>query len=141
MLFNIHNQLLLKNGNNSCQTQSNTTRATPMGVVTNVVASFMAARESFERIKDHYPFDQYITSILKVLVPILYALCWDVENGTHNRVGLLLTLAEAPYVNTYKEAFPRPTKRPGIYSTTLDKEGKDIVRAKGKTTHKAKQED
>ena len=49
-----------------------------MGVVTDVVASFTAARESLERIKDQQMPNQYITSILEVLVPILYTLCWDV---------------------------------------------------------------
>ena len=61
------------------------------------------------------------------------------ENGTHNRVGLLL--AEGPYVNKYKTSFPRPTKRPGIHSSTLPKEDKDVVCAKGEATHKATQED
>ena len=70
---------------------------------------------------------------------ILYAFRWDPENGAHNLVGLLL--AEAPYAKIQKAAFPRPTKRPGIYSTTLDKEDKDVVHAKGNATHKAKQED
>ena len=110
-----------------------------MRVVTDVVASFTAAREPFERIKDQQPSDQYITSILKVLVPILYALRWDAENRTHNLVGLLL--AEAPYVKKYKAAFSRPTTRPGIYIAALNKTDKDIVHTKGKTTHKAKQED
>ena len=61
------------------------------------------------------------------------------ENGTHNLVSLLLV--EAPYVKKYKEAFPRPTKRPGIYSTTLNKEDNDVVCAKGGATHRANQED
>jgi hypothetical protein len=110
-----------------------------MGVVTIVVASFKAALETFKRIKDQQPSDEYITSILEVLVPILYALRWDVENGIHNLVCLLL--AEAPHVKKYNEKFPLPTKRPGIYSTTLDKVGKEFVRVKGEATHKAKQED
>jgi hypothetical protein len=74
-----------------------------------------------------------------VLVPILNALRWDVENRTHYVVGLLL--AESLYVKKYKEAFPRPMKRPGIYSTTPNKEDKKVVRAKDEATHKLKQED
>ena len=69
------------------------------------MASFAAARETFERIEDQQVFDQYITSIPEVLVPILCALRWDVENGTHNLVGLLL--AEVSYVKKYKAMFPR----------------------------------
>jgi hypothetical protein len=107
-----------------------------MGLVTDVVDSFAADRETFEWIEDQQPSDQYITSILKVLVPILCALCWDVENGTHNLVGLLL--AEPPHVKKYKAAFPWLTKRPGIYSATLDKTDKDVVHAKGEATYKAK---
>jgi hypothetical protein len=107
-----------------------------MGLVTDVMDSFAADRETFERIKDQQPSDQYITSIPKVLVPILYALRWDVENGTHNLMGLLL--AEPPHVKKYKAAFPRLTKRPGIYSATLDENDKDVVRAKGEATDKAK---
>jgi hypothetical protein len=74
-----------------------------------------------------------------VLVPILYTLRWDTENKTQHLVGLLL--AEAPYAKKYKAAFPRPTKRPGIYSSALGKEDKDVVRVKDEVTHKAKQED
>jgi hypothetical protein len=110
-----------------------------MGVFTIVVASFTATLETFEQIEDQQLSDQYITSIIKGLVPILYALRWDVENGTHNLSGLLLT--EAPRVKKYKEKFPLPTKRPEIYSTTLDKEDKEVVRAKGEAIQKSKQED
>jgi hypothetical protein len=46
-----------------------------------------------------------------VLVPILYALRWDVDNRTQNIVGLLL--AEALYVKKYKAAFPRLTNGQG----------------------------
>ena len=105
-----------------------------MGVVTNVVASFTAACKSFGRIKDQQPSDQYITSILEVLVPILYASCWDVDNRTQHLVGLLL--AEAPYAKKHKEEFPWPTKIPEIYSTTLNKEDTNVVRVKGDATHK-----
>ena len=110
-----------------------------MGVVTNVVASFAAARETFERIKDQQPSTQYITSIFKVLVPILHTLCWGARNGTHSLVDLLL--AQAPYVKKYKTVFPHPTKKTGIYSSALDKTDKDMVRVKGEVTLKAKQED
>ena len=71
-------------------------------------------------------------------MPIPYALNWDVENRPHNRVGLLLT--EAPYTKKYKAVFPWPMKRPGIYSTTLDKTDKDVVHKKEEGTHKAMQE-
>ena len=74
-----------------------------------------------------------------MLVPILYDLCRDVENGSRNLVGLLLAVAS--YVKKHKEAFPRPTKRPEIYSMTLNREDKEMFCAKGKATHKAKQED
>ena len=110
-----------------------------MRAATNFVASFTAARKTFKQIEDQQPSNQYITSILKIRVPILYTLRWDVENGTHNLVGLLLV--EAPYVKKHKEKFPRPTKRPGIYSTTLDKEDKEVVRVKGAANHKENQED
>ena len=110
-----------------------------LGVGTDIVASFVSARETFERIMDQQPCNQYIMSILGVLMPILCALRWDVENGTHNLIGLLLV--EAPYVKKYKAAFLWPTKRPGIYSTTLDKEDKDVAHATGEATHKTKQED
>ena len=82
-----------------------------MEVVTGVVASFAAARETFEQIENQQPSGQYITSILEVLVPILYALRWDVENRTHILVGLLL--AEAPYVKKYKEPSLGPPKGQG----------------------------
>ena len=42
-----------------------------MRVVTDVMATFAAAHESFERTEDQQPSDQYITSILEVLVPII----------------------------------------------------------------------
>ena len=45
-----------------------------MGVVTNIVASFAAARKTFKKIEDQQPSKHYITSIFKVLVSILYAL-------------------------------------------------------------------
>ena len=73
-----------------------------------------------------------------MVVPILYALFWDVENRTPTLVGLLLT--EAPYVKKYKEKFSQPTKRPGIYSTILDKEGKEVIHMKDEAAHKAKQD-
>ena len=85
-----------------------------MGVVTDVTASFEAARETFERIKDQQPSDLYITRILEVLVPIIYTLRYDMENGTHGLVGLLL--AEAPYFKKCKAAFPWPTKSQGYTS-------------------------
>ena len=106
-----------------------------IGVVTDGVASFVAACKTFEQVKDQQLYNQYITSILEVLVTILYALRLDVENGTHNLVGLLL--AEAPYVKKYKAVFPRPITWSGIYSTTLDKEDEDVIRAKSEAAHKA----
>ena len=72
------------------------------------MASFAAARETFERIEDQQLSDQYITNILEVLVPTIYALRGDVDNKTHNIVGLLP--AEVPYAKKYNEKFPRPTK-------------------------------
>ena len=51
-------------------------------------------------------------------------------------MGLLL--AKDSYLKRYKAKFPRPTKRPGIYSLTLGKTDKDVVSAKGEATHKAK---
>ena len=60
------------------------------------MAFFATPCKTFERIEDQQPSDQYSTSILEVLVLILYALRWDTENGTHNLMGLLL--AEEPYV-------------------------------------------
>ena len=71
-----------------------------------------------------------------MLVSILYALRWDAENGTHNLGGLLL--ARVSYMKKYNNAFPWPTKRPVIYSSTLDKTEQDVVRANGEATHKAK---
>ena len=89
-----------------------------MGVVTDVVAFFAAADETFEGIKDQQLSDKYITGTLNVLMPLLYTLRWDAEKGTHNLVGLLLE--EAPYVKKYEEKTSRLTKTPGIYSVTLD---------------------
>jgi hypothetical protein len=107
-----------------------------MGVVTNVVASFVAAHGTFERIQDQQPFDQYIISILKVIVSIVYVLRWNVENGMHSIVELLLT--DAPHVAKYKALFPWPISRPGIYSATLDTADKDVVHTKGRATHTTK---
>ena len=80
-----------------------------MGVVTDVMASFVTVCKTFDQSKYQQPFNQYITSILEVLVPILYALHWDVDNGTHNLVGLLL--AEAPYVKKVQKNVPSAHKK------------------------------
>ena len=52
-----------------------------------------------------------------------------------------LLLAEDAYVKKYKAAFPRPMKRPGIYSATIAKTTKEIVQAEDEATRKNKQED
>ena len=85
----------------------------------------LGGRESFRQIKDQQPSYQYITSILKVLVSIFYALRWKMENRTPNLVGLLL--ADAPYVAKYKAPLPQPTLRPVVYNPYLDKADKDVV--------------
>ena len=110
-----------------------------MGVVTNVVASFAAARKTFEQIEDQKSPDKYIADIFEVLVSIFYALHWDMENKTPDFTGLILV--DIPYVTKYRASFPRPTSRPVICSTTLDKADKTVVQEKMRPTNKAKRGD
>ena len=51
-----------------------------------------------------------------------------------------MLLAYALHTSKFWSTFPWPTAQPGIYSTTLDKADKCIVRAKGEATYNAKQE-
>ena len=107
-----------------------------MRVVANVTATFAAVHETFEQIKDQYSVDQYITSIIEVLVSIMYALRWDVENGTYNFMGLLLV--DAHYVAIYRASFIWPTSMTGIYTTTLNEADRDCFQVKGGVAHKAR---
>ena len=102
------------------------------------MASVAATHKTSGKTKDQQPSNQYIMSILKVLVSIIYTLHWDMENKTHNLVGLLLE--EVSYVNNYKKMFPWSTKRPEIYILTRVKTDKYVVHVKCNAAHKANQE-
>ena len=78
-------------------------------------ARFDAAREIFE-VQEGQPTKNYVTTIVEAVGGVLYTLCYDVEKGKDNLIGIIRNDPE--YVEKFGHSFRRPTG-PGVYDTKL----------------------
>ena len=92
---------------------------------------FAAWLDVFEPISGQ-PNDTDLTWLHKELTSILIPFLYDVENGIHNLMGLVLD--EDNYKLRYHNKFPKPTK-PAIYDEAISNNATKVVRAKAEAVH------
>ena len=80
------------------------------------------------------PTDADLAQLRKKLTTILLPLPYDVENGIHNL--MVLVMDEDDYQQRYRAKFPTPTK-PAVYDETIPNNAMNVVQAKAEDVHTA----
>ena len=110
---------------------ANHTRSPPAIYPESFQSLFAAQLGVFEPISGQ-PNDTDLTWLHKELTSILIPFLYDVENGIHNLMGLVLD--EDNYKLRYHNKFPKPTK-PAIYDEAISNNATKVVRAKAEAVH------
>ena len=97
-------------------------------------ARFDAAREVFE-VQEGQSTKNYITMIMEAIGGVLYTLCYDVEKGKDNLIGVIIKDPE--YVDKFGHSFRKPA-RPGLYDTKLKGEKVTVDIRKAEAVWKVK---
>ena len=84
------------------------------------------------------PSDSDLTRLWEAVTPLLLHIPYDETGAVHNLIGLIWP--EAAYVSRYGKAFPKAT-RVRAYDKTIDDDAMAVVRARTKSSHKAKRVD
>ena len=102
-----------------------------------IVAKFAHSLDNFEPIVGQ-PSDSDLTRLREAVAPLLLQILYEKTGSVHNLIGLIRP--EAAYVARYGEALPEPT-RVGEYDKKIDDNATAVVRARTKSSHKAKRVD
>ena len=81
------------------------------------------------------PTDADLAQLRKKLTTILLPLPYDVENGIHNL--MVLVMDEDDYQQRYRAKFPTPTK-PAVYDETILNNAMNVVQVKAEAVYMKK---